>query len=434
MGISTGQTVIIPPASGFWEGAGGTDNVTGIHWHGHPRTDRLILMLTKAHIKNFKSLRDVSLTLGRNNVLVGPNMSGKSNVIDFFRFVRDMLVPSQIGTGLYNAFKPRTFGSNLDVVWKGSDDPLITFQIEGMLNKGGKSSAWTYTVSIEGDFVWGRLNVREETLTLTRGAETDVVIEMKDQTRTIYGPNGTKISGAIDSNRLALDYDLPNWDGSLVKNSIFSWRFYNLNPSSMRNPNPTAAPNALNSSGDNLSSWLMLLQTRHSDAFERIRSAARDILPDVGGLFTSPTPQSTVYLASHEVYLNRPITIGEMSDGELAFIALLSLLYAPQELKGNVCFIEEPENHLHPRMLTLLTDLLRQIQQEQSSSGGQLLLTTHSPHLVDRFSIDELLVLSKKEGATHVTRPGDRKELKNLISSEEIGLGELFYSGALSGA
>lgn len=391
-------------------------------------------MLTKAHIKNFKSLRDVSLTFGRNNVLVGPNMSGKSNLIDFFRFVRDILFsPQSVGDGIYSAIKPRTFGSPFDIAWKGADDPLVIFEIEGTLNNQRKPSTWTYSVTIEGDFLWGRVSVREETLTFNSGAENNVVIETKNQKRNIYGRDGIKISEVPDSNRLALEYEFPNTDAPLIKKTIRSWKFYNLNPSSMRNPNPTAAPDSLNASGDNLSSWLMLLQTRHSDAFEQIKSAATDILPDVRGIFTSPTPQSTVYLASHEAYLNRPIAVAEMSDGELAFIALLSLLYTPMELKPDICFIEEPENHLHPRMLSLLTDLLHQIQQEQSS-GGQLVLTTHSPHLVDRFSIDELLVLSKKDGATQVMRPGDRKELKNLISSEEIGLGELFYSGALSNA
>lgn len=394
-------------------------------------------MLTKAHIKNFKSLRDVTLTFGRNNVLVGPNMSGKSNVVDFFRFVRDMLVPSQGIPGIANAINPRTgftSGARLDLIWKGTEEPLISFELEGQLHDKENESTWRYDVVLFGNFQWGSVGVQEETLTFTDNSKTVTVIETKDQRRKIYDRKGSLITDLLDPNRLALEHEYPNSDGFLLKRSCASWKFYDLVPSRMRNPNPSAAPDSLSASGDNLSSWLMFLQTRYSEAFSSIRSVVRDVLPDISGIFTNPTSQSTVYLASDEAHLSRPITVAEMSAGQLALIALLSLLYTPPALKGDVCFIEEPENHLHPRMLNILTDLLSQVQLENSSSRGQLFLTTHSPYLLDKFSIDELLLFSKKNGATYVTRPGDKTELKNLITDEEIGLGDLFYSGALSDA
>jgi predicted ATPase len=393
-------------------------------------------MLTKAHIKNFKSLRDVTLTFGRNNVLVGPNMSGKSNVVDFFRFVRDLLLPSQ-GQGIWSAFNSRMFSSRsgfLDIAWKGAEDQIISFQLEGTLNVKGKPSTWTYSLSFVGDFTWGNVTVSEEALTLTSDKDISVLIATKDNKRAIYGQDGNRITDAVDSTRLALEFEYPNSDLPLVKKLISSWRFYNFIPQLMRKPNPSAAPDMLSGTGENLSSWLMLIQTSHSDSFERIRSAAKDVLPGVENIFTTPTAQSTVYLSSREANLRRPITVAEMSDGELVFAALLSLLYAPQELKPTVCFIEEPENHLHPRMLSVLMGLFHQVQGELNSSAGQLFLTTHSPYLLDHFSIDEILLFSKSEGATQVTRPGDRAELKSLIADEQIGLGELYYTGILSGA
>lgn len=52
-------------------------------------------MIRRIAVKNFKSLRDVSLELGTRNVLVGPNMSGKTNFLSIFKFLNRMVLPSQ---------------------------------------------------------------------------------------------------------------------------------------------------------------------------------------------------------------------------------------------------------------------------------------------------------------------------------------------------
>jgi predicted ATP-binding protein involved in virulence len=50
-------------------------------------------MIRRLEVRNFKSLRDISVSLGPRNVLVGPNMSGKSNLMSVFRFLRQMVTP-----------------------------------------------------------------------------------------------------------------------------------------------------------------------------------------------------------------------------------------------------------------------------------------------------------------------------------------------------
>jgi predicted ATPase len=60
------------------------------------------------------------------------------------------------------------------------------------------------------------------------------------------------------------------------------------------------------------------------------------------------------------------------------------------------------------------------------------MVTTHSPHLVDKLSLDELIVSEKREGTTRFTHPSDKHHLRELLMREEVGLGDLYYSGALS--
>jgi predicted ATPase len=148
---------------------------------------------------------------------------------------------------------------------------------------------------------------------------------------------------------------------------------------------------------------------------------------------SSVTPESAkISIGSSEKYFKNPINLSRMSDGELAFLALMSLILAPEELAPPLLCIEEPENHLHPRLLEILVKILSQRQTELGSRAFQIIITTHSPLLVDKLSIDDLIVFGKEQGATKATRASSKKRLKELLSRKETSLGDLWYSGALS--
>jgi predicted ATPase len=239
---------------------------------------------------------------------------------------------------------------------------------------------------------------------------------------------------SVDPGRAAIEFEVSGWDASFLRRFLALCFFYRLMPSHMRQANPAAASRFLNASGDNLSAWLMQMQTSYGDAFARVRQVCRDALADFGDLFTVPTQQATVLIGSREEHLRRPLSIWDMSDGELAFLALVSLILGPRELAADPYCIEEPENHLHPKLIEVLMRLLRQAQGEHGpSTAAQVIATTHSLHLVDKASLDELIVFEKQQGATTVTYPRDKAHLRTLLESEELGLGDLFYSGALHG-
>ena len=62
---------------------------------------------------------------------------------------------------------------------------------------------------------------------------------------------------------------------------------------------------------------------------------------------------------------------------------------------------------------------------------AQIVMTTHSPFVVDRCSIDELVVVSKREGESKCLRPRDTGHLKEMLKDESISLGDLYFSGVL---
>jgi predicted ATPase len=413
-------------------------------------------MIKRLRAQNFKSLRDLDLDLGANNVLVGPNMSGKSNVVDLFRFLNQLVSPP--GAGMMPlAGALSKFGGIKEVVWKGGDSPGFTVGLEGSVSAAGPvgssparapsrrtqggqtdepwaSSGFRYELAIQGND-WGFAQVQRERLELTNGDGPRDVIATEQGARLIKRSDGSVLASLGMDGSTVIEQNMPGWEGGSIRSLIAGFRFYNLFPLSMKTHNPTAAAQFLSELGDNLASWLMTVQTQYKSWFSRVELAMIDAFPDIESLFTQPTQQSTVFVGSEERFLRRPTSVFQMSDGELAFLALLSLVYAPPELCAPLYCIEEPENHLHPRLLETFVGLLRQRQAEfPEAERPTFVFTTHSPLLLDHFDLDDVVVVEKREGATVFTRPGNRKELKDLLARKELGLGNLFYSGALGGA
>ncbi len=392
-------------------------------------------MIRQIHVKDFKSLKDVPLTLGLRNVLVGPNMSGKSNLIDVFRFLARMVFPTPGTHGLLNAFT--TLGGVSEVLWKGGDSNLISITLEGSgvpWHHLEKPVRWNYEISILGDPVRGWATVQKEVLHVSGPDGPSKLIDEVDGDRVLRNSDGRDVSRAVDRTRSALEFEIPDWDGNALRWFIGSWRFYRLLPQliKLNQSNAATAQNFLTEYGDNLSSWLLTLQTRSRESFDKIRSVAKDVFPELKDVLTQLTQQATVFLASTEKHLKGPVSVSQMSDGQLSFIALLSLIFAPPEVAAPLYCIEEPENHLHPQLLETLVELLRQVQDELGPDrSAQIIATTHSPYLVDKCDLDELIVLERRNGMTQCTRPSGKQHLRELLEREEIGLGDLYYSGAL---
>jgi predicted ATPase len=381
-------------------------------------------MITRLRVKNYLSLQDVDVELRpMNNILVGPNMAGKSNLIDCIKFLGQM-----VQFGLNKTFLDRN--GFPEVVWKGSDEHRITLQLSA---KGIENKTYDYTIVIVGSAT-GLISVERELLVVYTENQSATLIDLSNGQGRVTHPDGSPAFSPPEPGHSALEYTVPGWEGTKVKNFVASWRFYSLLPAIMKQVNGVVEQRWLNETGDNLSSWLLTLQTRYPDAFRMLQQAAIDVLPGLDAILAPPTQFGTTYITTREKHLQRPITLWRMSNGELSFLALLSLIFAPPELGAPLYCVEEPENHLHPRLLETLVELLTQRQEAMGTQAGQVIITTHSPHLIDRFSLDDLIVIDKQHGATRCTRPASNAHLRELLQREELGLGELWFSGALGGS
>lgn len=392
-------------------------------------------MIRHLHVKNFKSLRDLKLLLGQRNVFVGPNMAGKSNILFIFRFLSWMVQPRAGLGGLQGAMN--ALGGFPQVAWRGGDSNVISISLDGdFAGDNSETTRWEYRIEILGNRQQpGFALVQDESLVLGGPKGPIVLIERdpKSGDRILRAHDGAQISSVQDATRSALEFEIPDWLGSALRGFFLSWRFYAIRPERMRNPNTSAAVQFLSEDGENLSAWLMTLFSKYRDIFDKLQGAARDVLPHLIGLYPFPTAQGQVFLASREKALKSDVPVWQMSDGELCFIALLSLVFAPRELAAPLYLVEEPESHLHPRLLETLMELLRQVQQELGpGEAAQVIASTHSPTLVDKTDVSELHIVDRRDGETICRRPEDKAHLRELL--DEAGLGELYFSGALGSA
>jgi predicted ATPase len=387
-------------------------------------------MITRLQVRNFKSLKDIDLSLGPLNVLVGPNMSGKSNILDVLRFLREVFFPESGTQGVSYALTQR--GGANEVLWKGGEEKLITIVLE-IVDEAKPIAKYRYSLELIGGP--GNFTAMQNESLKRLLPEREVELILREQGSVNLLNADGKVAGGIGQSGVSvMQYASPGWDGYRFMQWVERWRSYHLVPPAMKEPSSMSLGEVLTPDGDNLSAYLMWLQTRSPESFGRINEVLHDLFPDVTQVKTIPGLDGKVHLGVTEKGLRRPTNVWQTSDGFLMLTALLSLIYAPPEHRTTLLCIEEPENYLHPRLLETVVALLRQTRQEvldSKISPAQVMLTTQSPYLVNQFSLDEIIWTEKKNGETKAYRPADKRHLKTLIENKELGLGDLMFTGAL---
>lgn len=389
-------------------------------------------MITRLQVHNFKSLRDVDISLGPLNVLVGPNMSGKSNILDVLLFLYQIFFP-QGGTQGANYAVAQRAGID-EILWKGGSDKLIRIAIDAT-DEQDPDATYKYSLELIAG-MGGFASVQDELLTLVRNGKTVDLLRKEPglSAQPQYKNADGKLLGSAQGGISAMQYTFPGWDGFRFVEAVRHWQFYHFLPPIMKQSTDMSSGQTLSPYGENISARLLWLQTHSPKAFGVLNEVVRDAFPDVAQVRTIPTPDGKVHVSIDEKGLKKPTNVWQLSDGFLHFMALLSLIYVPPELSGTFFLVEEPENYLHPRLLETLVSLLRQIRQDTSQAKqplSQILLTTQSPYLVDRFHLDEIVWVEKRNGETNVFRPSDKKGLRQLVENSDLGLGDLLYAGAL---
>ncbi len=372
-------------------------------------------MITSLKIRNYKSLENVELRLGPLQVLVGPNNSGKSNLFDVFQFLKEH---SEIGQqAVYSR------GGFSQLVWGGDTKRTISFEIH-FENGTGKSKKQqsVYLLEIGGGPQFHR--ILKESFAV-QNQESPLLFATGMNDISVIDATGATIKLSRMDNLFNQFQDEERYGPLAVFiKELQSWAHYDFDTSSMRKPNAVRQDLRLQSAGENFASVLHTIQSEYKDNLSEIESLLKSVLPEVRQLLTPLTQDGKTYVSWQEEAFPMRVPAWAMSDGTLRLLGQLTTLYSPKS--PTLATYEEPENYLHPAWLRLVADVLK-----NAASKNQILLSTHSPYLLNFFSPENLIVVEKKDGRSQFSRVSKKKGLKEAL--RVLGLGEIWYSGELGG-
>lgn len=402
------------------------------------------VFIKSLHLKNILSFKDTKLDLQPLNVLIGPNGSGKSNLIDVVGLLQ--AAPYDVTEHL------RRNGPTGDWIWKGHSNSESLFQTAGVVADLASSNAvpWhnhdcrydlaivvhddrVLTLTEHLDFVAGEPNQKTPAHPLFNSSNESAWLWPTRIDGTLADYDDAPVEVDVSRGRSVLSEVRSHADYPALTqtarslSSIKSYRnWYVGRDSPVRHAQRTDGdPNFLAEDFSNLALVVNDLLSRRlepslNDYLKRFYESYESIHPRIFG--------NTIELIVNEAGLGSSLPASRLSDGTIRFIALLAILCHPDP-PPLIC-IEEPEIAMHPDSQDLVVELLI-----EASQRTQLIVTTHSPWLIDRLSAqpDSVVVCERDRHPADGTqfKRFTREQLEDWL--EDQPLGEVWMAGAIGG-
>ena len=376
------------------------------------------LQVERLHVRGYRALRDFKLSgLRPFTALVGPNGSGKSTVLDVFAFLQRALT-----SGLTEAWDDR--GRGVSLFTRGTSGPVeieLSIRERPTARPRPDGAVWTYRLRI-GEEHGRPVVLREEILQTGKGLgvfdNPALLYERgKGSVLTEGGGRYTRESPALQKeNALAVAAfgQIESYPGpALVRRALADWRTLAFGTT-----NDLPLERSRGDGADRLVSTVQRLQELHPEAFERVVRALASGVPRVDEVHVESGSRGPELLFKDGPFKD-PIEARFASEGTRKLLAVLALLHDPDA--PPVVGLEEPENFLHPQLLSSLADQVR-----IASKRRQFVVATHAPYFVDALGIGEVHVLYRDaDGYAHARRAD---EMRGLRAQVEAGgqLGQLW--------
>lgn len=422
------------------------------------------MRITDLAIFNYKSLRAVTMTPQPLSVIVGANASGKSNFADAIDFIAEVYqhgleVAVERKGGYENIAFRRQRRSRAPVeiqlaVELSADDLTYLLGIETK-NEVRIEHSFAFVAresSIRAAFVVNRehLLISEKRRDIWQNT-TD--IERLNQNINIKVPEERQLHEAIHNGSSSIE-GLSSTDSILLRilNDTFETaspaelfvsslgqiltgiriliramgnvRVFQISPSNSRNSGvPTPQPE-LERLGGNLPAVIDSMRKNNPAEWDLVMGAMRGIMPDISDIEVNYTSSKRLGLFFREEGVGRPWSVEQVSDGTIRTLALLVAIFDPT---STALVLEEPENSVHPWVIRRILDACR-----QASAKKPIILTTHSPIVINAVRPEEVWVIWREKGESRLAELSKLDpEFLPLWKAGSVPTFEYIDSGAL---
>ena len=430
------------------------------------------MYIKELSIQNFKSIENAQIDFSPLSIVVGANAAGKSNLINVFRFIEDILVD-----GLENAIALQggiQYLSNVNMP-KGEKiriaftiDLLKENWIRHLQNKGYslkvKEIDYEFIIQpnkrglgyhIDYDYIKITYDCYEKSTFLNKKEEyTNLNIQYSTTFERSNRKTLTKLSKEFtpknNTSSINMDSFVDNGTEFFLfllneekknnkREELMLYRLYILlppyfsenafirvfdfDPKELKKPSSIASRKNLEEDGSNIASILQTI-LRNKEKTKELTSLLQRFLPFIDSISVKNNFDKSLFYKVKESYNKNPFHANFLSDGTVSILALILALYFEEE--SYIIILEEPERNIHPK---LLADLISSA--EDVSKEKQVILTTHNPEMLKHTDLKNIRFVSRdSNGRTIITTPANSSIVNEFIKND-LGIDDLFIQELL---
>ncbi len=370
-------------------------------------------------VRGFRRLAQVDFELRGLTVLIGANGVGKTSFLDALALL------AEAARGNLESTVNQMSGLSIMMTYDRAESLGLGIS---MIVPDHEPLAYALELGLQGN----TYQIERETLTQRRPHHARPFCHIDSR--------GSDIKYfEIDSGRLVR----PNWEHNPRETSLAqvpkmfrepeefrqrlsSSTFYhalNVDPRSpVRLPQAMRPAQLPGKDGEDLVTCLYYLREAEPDRFEAVEDSLKAAFPSFKRLDFPPVAAGTLAMTWRDSSFSKPLYMHQFSEGMLRFLWLTTLLQSPGLTA--LTLLDEPEVSLHPELLSLLANLLR-----EASNRTQIVVATHSDRLINFLQPNEVVVMDTAEDGTSTLQWADKLDLEDWL--KDYTLDELWRNGRL---
>jgi len=356
------------------------------------------MIVSQIILKNWRNFRSVNVRLGERMFLLGPNACGKSNFLDLFRFLYDIV---RTGGGLQEAVQVRGGISKIRCL-SARNDPNVEIEIH-LSDNSSQKPLWKYAIGIKQEargyrqpYLFYEKVWKGEALLLNRPDEDD----KKDNIRLTQ----THLE-QINSNQSFRE----------ISDFFESVLYLHIIPQLIRNPD---AFSGLPVAGEPFGRDFLLRVAKTNEKtrkirLEKIEKVLKLAIPQLETLSYVKDERGIPHLEAIYEHWNPKsgkLREEQFSDGTLRLIGLLWSLLEGDEL----LLLEDPELSLNTEIVNKIPSLISNLQRKRKK---QVIISTHSTDLLSDKDVvgEEVLLFKPGADGTEVQLFSSNKYVRKLL-------------------